>query len=94
MLKVINQGERHLEISGDATVFEADKLHTALAGLRLASEGEISVELGNLEALDVAGAQILIAFRRYLGATRVSLHNLPAHIVDTLKLGGLERHLR
>lgn len=94
MLKVTSQGERHLEIAGDATVHEAERLHAALAELCLASTGEIAVDLGNLESLDVAGAQILVAFRRYLGATRVSMNNFPAHIVDTLKLGGLERHLR
>ena len=94
MLKVTSQGERHLEIAGDATVYEADSLHAALAGLHLASTGEIAVDFGKLESLDVAGAQILVAFRRHLGATRVSMNNFPAHILDTLKLGGLERHLR
>ena len=83
-----------MEIAGDATVYEADSLHAALAGLRLAGTGEIAIDLGNLESLDVAGAQILVAFRRHLGATRVSMNNFPAHILDTLKLGGLERHLR
>jgi ABC-type transporter Mla MlaB component len=94
MLKVIHQEERLLEISGDATVYEADKLYAALTALRLASKGEIRIDLANLAALDVAGAQILIAFRRHLGATRVSLNNFPAHILDTVKLGGLDRHLR
>lgn len=94
MLKVTSQGARHLEIAGDATVYEAERLHAALAGLRLASTGEIVVDLGNLESLDVAGVQILVAFRRYLGAARVSMNNFPDHILDTLKLGGFERHLR
>jgi anti-anti-sigma regulatory factor len=94
MLKVDVQGAQQVSISGDATVYEAGTLFAALAGLSLAADGEISVDLGSLEALDVAGVQILVAFRRHLGAARVSFHNLPAHILATLKLGGLECHLR
>ena len=94
MLHVNTTGTQLLSISGDATVCEANTLYTALAGLSLADEGQIAVDLGSLESMDVSGLQILVAFRRQLGATRVSFHNLPAHILDTLKLGGMDCHLR
>ena len=94
MLHVTSKEPRHLSISGDATVYEAKTLYAALAGLSLAGEGPISIDLGSLEAMDVSGVQILIAFRRHLGAARVSFVNLPAHILDTLKLGGMDCYLR
>jgi anti-anti-sigma regulatory factor len=94
MLHVNSEGPRRLSISGDATVYEASALYVALAGLTLATEGDISVDLHGLEAMDVSGVQILVAFRRHLGSARVSFHNLPAHILDTLKLGGMDCHLR
>jgi anti-anti-sigma regulatory factor len=94
MLSVNSEGAQHISILGDATVYEANTLHKALSGLSLACEGEIAIDLAGLEALDVAGVQILVAFRRHLGAVRVSFHNIPAHILDTLKLGGMHCHLR
>jgi anti-anti-sigma regulatory factor len=94
MLNVNSTGPQLLSISGDATVYEADTLYSALAGLSLSSEGQISIDLGSLESMDVSGVQILVAFRRQLGAARVSFHNLPSHILDTLKLGGMDYHLR
>jgi anti-anti-sigma regulatory factor len=94
MLQVNGAGPQALSISGDATVHEANTLYAALAGLSLASEGQISIDLGNLEAMDVSGLQILVAFRRQLGAARVSFRNLPAHILETLMLGGMDCHLR
>jgi anti-anti-sigma regulatory factor len=94
MLHVNSVEPQLLSISGDATVYEASTLYAALAGLSLAAEGDISVDLHGLEAMDVSGVQILVAFRRQLGTARVSFHNLPAHILDTLKLGGMDCHLR
>jgi anti-anti-sigma regulatory factor len=94
MIHVNSEGPQHLSISGDATVYEANTLYAALAGLSLASEGDISVDLHQLEAMDVSGVQILVAFRRQLGAARVSFHHLPVHILDTLKLGGMDCHFR
>jgi anti-anti-sigma regulatory factor len=94
MLHVTSAGPQLLSISGDATVYEANTLYVALAGLSLATQGDISVDLHGLEAMDVSGVQILVAFRRHLGVSRVSFLNLPAHILDTLKLGGMDCHLR
>jgi anti-anti-sigma regulatory factor len=94
MLHVNSAGPQLLQISGDATVYEANTLYAALAGLSLATEGDISVDLHGLEAMDISGVQILVAFRRHLGAARVSFHSLPAHILDTLKLGGMDCHFR
>jgi ABC-type transporter Mla MlaB component len=94
MLKVDFQGVQQFSISGDATIYDAGRLVAALAGLDLAADGDIRVDLASLEALDVAGVQILVAFRRHLGAARVSFHNIPAHILQTLRLGGMECHLR
>ena len=94
MLYVTSPAPQFLSISGDATVYEANTLYAALAGLSLAKEGPISVDLGSLESMDVSGLQILVAFRRQLGAARVSFCNLPAHILDTLKLGGMDCRLR
>jgi len=82
MLHVNSAGPQLLSISGDATVYEANTLHAALAGLSLTGEGPISIDLGSLESMDVSGLQILVAFRRHLGAARVSFHNLPAHTFD------------
>ena len=94
MLKVAFQGAQQFSISGDATVYEAGTLVEALTGLDLAADGVIRVDLAHLEALDVAGVQILVAFRRHLGAARVSFCNIPPHILHTLRLGGMECHLR
>ncbi len=94
MLHVNSEGPQVIRISGDATVCEANTLHVALAGLSLAKEGDINVDLRGLEAMDVSGVQILVAFRRHLGAARVSFRNLPAHILDTLKLGGMDCYFR
>jgi anti-anti-sigma regulatory factor len=94
MLHVNSEGPQLISISGEATVSQANTLYLALAGLSLASQGNITVDLHGLEAIDVSGVQILVAFRRHLGAARVSFHGLPAHILDTLKLGGMDCHFR
>lgn len=94
MIHVNSEGPQLISISGEATVFQANTLHGALAGLSLAPQGNISIDLHGLEAIDVSGAQILVAFRRHLGAARVSFHSLPAHVLDTLKLGGMDCHFR
>jgi anti-anti-sigma regulatory factor len=94
MLHVTSEGPQSLSISGDATVHEANTLYAALAGLSLASEGQISIDLGSLESMDVSGMQLLVAFRRHLGAARVSFLTLPPHILDTLKLCGMDCYFR
>ena len=54
MLHVNSAGPQLLSISGDATVYEANTLYAALAGLSLAGEGQISIDLGSLESMDVS----------------------------------------
>jgi anti-anti-sigma regulatory factor len=63
-----------LAVSGEATVANARELQRALAATPvrgLAGGAPIDVDLGGLEALDVAGAQLLVAWRRQHGAAHV-----------------------
>jgi len=94
MLHVYKNEPMSICISGDLIVSEACSLYTALAKLKLDTEGEVVVDLQKVVAMDASGMQILLAFRRHLGSERVNFHNLPAHILDTLKLGGMDGYFR
>jgi anti-anti-sigma regulatory factor len=94
MVQVNSQGPRHVEIIGDATIHDAETLYAGLVGLTLDETADIEIDMRGLEALDVAGVQILVAFRRHWGAARMSFRNLPAHVLETLRLGGMGCILR
>lgn len=86
------EGEiQRLVLAGEATVGSAAELHRQLC--QMPPCDEIEVDLSGLEALDVTGTQVLVAWRRHLGADRVRFLACPASIADFLRGCGLDRHL-
>jgi anti-anti-sigma regulatory factor len=77
MLRLERDGGENLRVVGAATVYEAEGFKAALLEV-LAEERESWVlDLGGLTALDTAGLQLLMAFRR---SANVSVHSCPENI--------------
>jgi anti-anti-sigma regulatory factor len=89
VVSVSNVEDRVVRLAGDATIGCARDLHDGLAHLVLPPSGTVVVKVDELEALDVAGAQVLIAFRRAVGPERVVFEGWPKPIADVLAVTGM-----
>ena len=79
-----------LAVGGEATVQNARELKRALSALQVQGEAEpLRVDLSGLEALDVAGAQVLVAWRRHLGPDRVRFRRCRPEIAQFVWGSGL-----
>jgi anti-anti-sigma regulatory factor len=86
MLRLERDGEENLRVVGAATVYEAESFKAALLEV-LAEERESWVlDLSGLTALDTAGLQILMAFRR---SATVRVHSCPEGIRTMVERVGL-----
>jgi anti-anti-sigma regulatory factor len=88
---VIDRGS--ISIEGEATVHCVAELHAGLTAA-LAQVGEtFEVHLDKLEALDLIGAQVLLALRNKVGAGHVTFTGWPPHIGQLLAVAGLTSSL-
>ncbi|MBI5257025.1 MAG: STAS domain-containing protein [Burkholderiales bacterium] len=62
-----------LRIEGDLTVVAAAQQREALLQALAGAEGELVLDLGDVQAIDSAGVQLLLATRRSLAETGGSL---------------------
>lgn len=67
-----------LFIKEEANIHNAMDLHSQLAQLRIESGGALALNLLGVTALDTAGAQVLIAFKR--ANPSVTVHSCPDEI--------------
>jgi anti-anti-sigma regulatory factor len=82
-----------VRLTGQATIYFAEDLKRELARAIAQTQQPLSIDLGGLDALDMAGAQLLVALRRTYGPARVSFTNCPEPILEVLVLSGLEHWL-
>ena len=77
-----------LTLSGAATLDQAAVLYSALEGL-LPASGQATVDLAQLHDIDTAGLQILLAFARTRGSSRVRFTHWPEPLRQRVLLIGL-----
>jgi len=92
MIHVTIVSSHELNIRGEATVHHASKLYCSLASATLAREGSLTLDLRDLESIDVAGAQILIAFIASQHPVAVNVKG-GERIRTRLEIVGLSQHL-
>lgn len=94
----VSQNKTEIILAGEATVHTADALHEALAEAlappeQTGASPPMRVDLSGLTEIDLAGAQLLIAFRRTLGMTRACYHGCPEALRAKLGRVGLDTYL-
>jgi anti-anti-sigma regulatory factor len=82
---LLRTGESSLALSGEVTVYEVSALKAGL--LELAVGPAWQCDLSGLEAIDVAGAQLLVSFQR--SRPGVAFHGLPERLQAQLAQAGL-----
>lgn len=90
------QQPERLTLLGNLTIYEVRQAHQALlAALGDCAEGSSwQLELGELQELDSAGAQLLLALQRHLAQRQAHLQvsgatQAPLELLDTLRLRSL-----
>ncbi len=78
-------------LAGDATVAEAGNLHAGLVRVLQDRTEGLVLDLGGLSAIDVAGVQVVIAFRRAVPGLRVQ--SCPPAIREKLERMNLLVHV-
>jgi anti-anti-sigma regulatory factor len=84
-----------VRVTGQAVIHCASEFHAELAAAlpRIARlEGPIVMDVAQLDAMDVVGAQILLAARAQLDARRVRFEGWPGPIAAFLDTCGLAAH--
>jgi anti-anti-sigma regulatory factor len=81
-----------LQLRGEATVHGAETLREQLSRALAPVSGPVLVDTGSLEALDVLGAQVLLAWRASLEPGRLHFTGWPPPILTFLKTSGLAAH--
>jgi hypothetical protein len=81
-----------LRLSGEATIHCARELHDELSAALKGLTGPVTVRADELQALDLLGAQVLLAVRASLAPTPVSFEGWSKPIADFLKTAGLSAH--
>lgn len=77
-----------LSLHGEATIHHAKELHSQLIGFLAQGDQLTAIDFSQLTALDSAGAQILIAFKR--AAPEISIHSCPEKIRRFAERTGIE----
>jgi anti-anti-sigma regulatory factor len=80
-----------LHIGGEATIYNAQELHTQLNALVTHEVEPVALDLSNMTALDTAGAQVLIAFKRSFPT--LCVHSCPTEVRRFIEKAGLEAQL-
>ncbi len=76
-----------LSIDGELTISTVAEIKNTL-GTALDKPGNLVVDLGNVEELDTAGLQLMLAAARY-GGNRIRFTNHSAAVVQTLGLANM-----
>jgi hypothetical protein len=83
---------RTLELEGEATIHGGAELRAELEAALPSLPGAFVVRTERLEALDLVGAQLLLAVRRSRPAGAVTFAGWPPAVADFLRGSGLETH--
>jgi anti-anti-sigma regulatory factor len=87
MIDLHTDGQGKLTVVGEATIFEVARLRELLLAALRQRPTPKALDLSQLEALDTAGAQLLLAFKRESPA--LSVHSCPAQLRAHLENIGL-----
>lgn len=87
MLKIERTRTDSLSVVGEATVYEISVLYEALLNALSYDPPIQSVDLSKLVDVDIAGAQLLLAFRRSLG--RPCIEGCPRELRERLLQMGM-----
>ncbi len=93
MIEVTKKENGTLALTGEATVFTAEDLHKALLEHLPGEDENVTVDLSKVSAVDVAGAQIFISWRRTCGHQKVSFVGCPEEVTEHLEKVGLAKHI-
>ena len=92
-MSLVNRGEgadARFELGGDVTIAEAAELHGALI-LALVASPNMSLDLSGVEAIDIAGVQVLAALvREFPGVQLCNPSETLQKTVDFLKMTCLQ----
>ncbi len=91
MIQVTVDCNGWLSLSGEATIHYAAELQSALVALRAERANDFVLDLGALTAIDTAGVQVLLAFRKSSEPVRVT--SCPDPLRAVLVRGGLVKLL-
>lgn len=92
MVTISEDENQTLELDGEATLNFARELHVELSAAVKKVTGPIIIQAERLEALDVIGAQILLALRQSLVPGRVRFVGWSVPITEFLRASGLMPH--
>lgn len=84
-------GEQQLSINGELTISTVTEIKTTLS-TALDQPGNLVVDLGNVEELDTAGLQLMLAASRY-GGDRIRFVNHSAAVLQTIHLSNMGAQL-
>ncbi|MDJ0763480.1 MAG: STAS domain-containing protein [Myxococcota bacterium] len=76
-------------LTGDATVHYVERLYEQLKDLLQDAPDHLIIDLGKMQSIDLAGAQVLIAFKRSVAPTTVSLRGCSESVYLRLERTGL-----
>lgn len=82
----------HLCLRGELTVHHVEALAERLLAVQRHA-GPLCIDLSELEALDTAAAQVLLAFVRGRGSLPLAIVGIPDPLGRELSRGGLLPHL-
>lgn len=83
------ENPRHLAPIGDLSIFEAGEFKEALMKL-MANEGLVSLDLSNVDRVDTAAIQLMLAARKQ---ARMLVMGIPEDLQDKLKQLGFTGQL-
>ena len=83
------ENPRHLAPIGDLSIFEAGEFKEALVKL-MANEGLVSLDLSNVDRVDTAAIQLMLAARKQ---ARMLVMGIPEDLQDKLKQLGFTGQL-
>jgi anti-anti-sigma factor len=84
-----NQG--NIRVTGEATIHQAETLREELLATLTTDRESWTLDLGGLTAMDSAGAQLFISFKKSVKAIQV--HSCPENIRNYLDRIGLAQYL-
>lgn len=87
MIELHSNQRGQLAVIGEATIFEAARLRDLLLGALQQRPAAVALDLAGLEALDTAGAQLLLAFKHEFAA--LSVQSCPPKLREHLEKIGL-----
>jgi anti-anti-sigma regulatory factor len=98
MIEIQTDNEGKVVVKGEATIHFIKEFHESLLGKLAENENRwkkgLWLDLGELTAMDTAGAQALLAFVKSCGAREISIDSCSESILPFLEMAGLKRHVK